>query len=83
MGSRRSPGGAHPPGSEPKALGWRTKPLVGWWSHPKRAMAPHKKIPKEKIKNKRKEGGGKEEEDSSFPNRIGGGVLLLPLAGAP
>ena len=77
MGSGCLPGGAHPPGSEPKALGWRTKSLVGWWSQPKRAMAPHVKIPKEK-KKKRKEGGGKEEEDSSFQNQIGGEFLLLP-----
>lgn len=82
MGSGCSLGGTHPPRSEPKALGLRTKPLVGWWSQPKRAMAPHKKIPKGKKKKKRKEGGGKEEEDSSFPNRIGGGGVLLLAAGA-
>ena len=76
MGSGCLLGGAHPPGSETKALGCRTKSLVGWWSQPKRAMAPQAKIPKERRK-KRKEGGGKEEEDSSFPNRIGG-VLLHP-----
>ena len=68
MGSRCLPGRAHPPGSEPKALGWRHKSLVGWWSQPKGPMAPHKKIPKEKKGKKRKEEGGKEEEDSSFPN---------------
>ena len=39
MGSGCLPGGAHTPGSEPKALGWRTKFLVGWWSQPKKAMA--------------------------------------------
>ena len=53
MGSGSSPGGAHPLGSEPKALGWRHKSLVGWWSQPKGPMVPHKKIPKE---NKRKSG---------------------------
>ena len=81
MGSGSSPGGAHPPWSEPKDIGWHHKSLVGWWSHPKRSMAPHVKIAKEK-KKKKKEGGGKEEEDSYYPNRIGG-VLLLPRVGAP
>ena len=70
MGSGSSSGGAHPPGSEPKAIGWRHKSLVGWWSQPKGPMAPLIEIPKrkEKEKEKGKLGGGKEEEDYSFPN---------------
>ena len=54
MGSGCSPGGGHPPGSEPKALGRRHKSLMGWRSQPKEPMAPHKKIPKRKEKEKGK-----------------------------
>ena len=59
MGSRCLPGGTHPPGSEPKVLGWRHKSLLGWWSQPKRAMAPHVKIQKEKKKKGKTEVGRK------------------------
>ena len=76
MGSESSPGGANPPEIDPKALGSRHKSLVGWWSHPKGPMAPHKKIPKEnKMKREKSEVGRKrrtppsqtelEEESSS------------------
>ena len=79
MGSGYSKGGAHPPGSEPKALGWHHK-----WSDGVSPRGPWRHIRKyhRKINEKGKEGGGKEEEDSFFPNRIGG-VLLLPWPAHP
>ena len=88
MGSGCSPGGAHPPGSEPKALGWRTKPLVGWWSQTKRDMAPRKEIPKEKrnVKGKREVGRKRrtppsqtELEEESSPS-VAAGAALRPCA---
>lgn len=77
MGSGSSPGEAHPPESESKALGWRHKSLVCWWSQSKGPWHHIRKYHK-KIKENGKEGGGKEEEDSSFPNRIGGVLLPWP-----
>ena len=86
MGSGCLPGGTHPPRSEPKALGWRTKSLVGWWSQPKESMAPHKENTKRKEKEKGKREVGRKrrtppsqtelEESSSTPSA---GTPLGPL----
>ena len=54
MGSSCSPRGAHPPESEPKALGWHHKYLVGWRSQTKRDMASYKENTKRKEKEKEK-----------------------------
>ena len=44
-------------------------------------MAPHKEIPKEKKNKKGKREVGRKRRTPPSPNRIGGGVLLLPSAG--
>ena len=61
MGSGYSPGGAHPPGSEPSDPRVAHHPLVNWWDIPRRTRRQENKT--NEIK---KGGGGKEEKDSTF-----------------
>ena len=63
MGSGSSPGGQPTPG-KPIGLGGGAPALGGLVGQPKNALCAIDR----KSKRKGNKGGGKEEEDSSFPN---------------